>query len=88
MGPGFKEAQMSSPSNESPGMPVAAASTHQRKERSKCTCCSQERASADLTTAPCCLREGMKVTLLEQAKELKEVGAGVQISSNRGDCPA
>ena len=35
-----------------------------------------------LTTALCCLREGMKVTLLEQARELKEVGAGVQISSN------
>lgn len=35
-----------------------------------------------LTAALCCLREGMQVTLLEQAKELKEVGAGVQISSN------
>lgn len=35
-----------------------------------------------LTTALCCLREGMTVTLLEQARELKEVGAGVQISSN------
>lgn len=35
-----------------------------------------------LTAALCCLREGMQITLLEQAKELKEVGAGVQISSN------
>lgn len=35
-----------------------------------------------LTTALCCLREGMEVTLLEQAKELREIGAGVQISSN------
>lgn len=35
-----------------------------------------------LTAALCCLREGMQVTLLEQATELKEIGAGVQISSN------
>lgn len=35
-----------------------------------------------LTTALSCLRLGMKVTLLEQAKELREIGAGVQISSN------
>lgn len=35
-----------------------------------------------LTTALCCLNEGLKVTLLEQAAELKEIGAGVQISSN------
>lgn len=35
-----------------------------------------------LTAALCCIRQGMQVTLLEQAKELKEIGAGVQISSN------
>jgi salicylate hydroxylase len=35
-----------------------------------------------LTTALSCLRHGMRVTLLEQAKELREIGAGVQISSN------
>jgi salicylate hydroxylase len=35
-----------------------------------------------LTTALSCIRLGMRVTLLEQAKELKEIGAGVQISSN------
>jgi salicylate hydroxylase len=35
-----------------------------------------------LTAALSCLREGMRVTLLEQAKELREIGAGVQISSN------
>ena len=35
-----------------------------------------------LTTALSCIRQGMRVTLLEQAKELKEIGAGVQISSN------
>lgn len=35
-----------------------------------------------LTTALSCLRLGMQVTLLEQAKELREIGAGVQISSN------
>lgn len=34
------------------------------------------------TAALCCLREGLQVTLLEQATELREVGAGVQISSN------
>jgi salicylate hydroxylase len=35
-----------------------------------------------LTAALCCIRHGMQVTLLEQARELTEIGAGVQISSN------
>ena len=35
-----------------------------------------------LSAALCCLKHGLKVTLLEQATELREVGAGVQISSN------
>ena len=35
-----------------------------------------------LTAALCCIKQGFKVTLLEQASELREVGAGVQISSN------
>lgn len=35
-----------------------------------------------LSAALCCIKQGMKVTLLEQAGALREVGAGVQISSN------
>ena len=35
-----------------------------------------------LSAALCCLKQGFKVTLLEQAPALREVGAGVQISSN------
>lgn len=35
-----------------------------------------------ISTALACLKAGFEVTLLEQAKALKEVGAGVQISSN------
>ncbi|MDE5444334.1 alpha/beta hydrolase fold domain-containing protein [Bradyrhizobium sp. CSA207] len=35
-----------------------------------------------LSTALQCLRLGMRVTLLEQAPALREIGAGVQISSN------
>jgi salicylate hydroxylase len=35
-----------------------------------------------LTAALCCLREGIEVTLIEQASALREIGAGVQISSN------
>src|SRR4029079_17071940 len=35
-----------------------------------------------LSAALCCIKQGFKVTLLEQAPALREVGAGVQISSN------
>lgn len=35
-----------------------------------------------LAAALCCLREGIQVTLLEKAEALKEIGAGIQISSN------
>ena len=35
-----------------------------------------------LAAALCCIREGIEVTLLEQASALREIGAGVQISSN------
>lgn len=35
-----------------------------------------------LTAAHACLKAGFKVTLLEQARALREIGAGVQISSN------
>jgi salicylate hydroxylase len=37
-----------------------------------------------LGAALSCIKHGMKVTLLEQASQLREVGAGVQISSNGG----
>lgn len=35
-----------------------------------------------LAAAHTCLKAGLKVTLLEQARALREIGAGVQISSN------
>ena len=35
-----------------------------------------------LTAALTLLREGFEVALLEQAPELREIGAGIQISSN------
>ena len=35
-----------------------------------------------LSAALCCIKQGFEVTLLEQATALREVGAGVQISSN------